>query len=129
MSEFAAAKVDYLIVGGYAVSYHASPRYTKDIDLWIDPDVANIERVYQALARFGVPQSVLHDLQNLEPDEFFFFGRPPVRVDILQAIPGLDFRQSFARRVEADWDGVPVKLVSLEDLVRASKPQAALRIS
>ncbi len=83
LSEFNAHRVKYLIVGGYAVSFHAQPRATKDLDILVRADPANGRAVYAALAKFGAPLEGLsaHDLT--EPGNFFRMGSPPVMVDIL----------------------------------------------
>src|ERR1700733_5099116 len=91
LSAFHAHGVKYLGVGGYAVIFHAQPRSTKDIDLFIKADPANAQAVYAALAEFGAA------LENLCPEDFsdsksfFRFGRDPRGVDILPDIPGVDF--------------------------------------
>jgi predicted nucleotidyltransferase len=118
---FAAENVRYLVIGGYAVSFHSRPRFTKDIDLWIADDSENITRTSAALALFGAPLSVLKDVESFGPDEILYMGKPPVRMDILKSIPGVDFNQAFARRVETEWDGVRVNVIALEDLIVAKR--------
>ncbi len=118
---FDAAEARYLLVGGYAVAFHARPRFTKDIDLWIGEDAENLERVRRALAAFGAPPHVLAALEELGPDEILYMGAPPLRVDVFRRIPGVDFDDAWARRVEAEWDGVPIRVISLEDLVAAKE--------
>jgi hypothetical protein len=91
LSAFHAHGVKYLIVGGYAVIFHAQPRYTKDIDIFIKADLANARATYAALASFGA------SLQGVRPEEFadrggfFRFGRDPRGFDILPDLPGVDF--------------------------------------
>lgn len=121
LSAFAQEKVEYLLIGGYAVSFHSRPRFTKDIDLWIAGDPENLARVHAALTMFGAPPSVLRDLETLGPDQILYMGKPPVRVDILRAIPGVEFGEVFERRVETEWDGVPVLVIGLDDLVNAKR--------
>lgn len=121
LSAFAREQVKYLLIGGYAVSFHGRPRFTKDIDLWVGGDAENLARVHAALALFGAPPSVLRDLAALGPDEILYMGKPPVRVDILRSIPGAEFDAAFARRVETEWDGVPVLVIDLDDLIAAKR--------
>jgi hypothetical protein len=91
LSAFHAHGVKYLIVGGDAVIFHAQPRYTKDIDIFIKADLANARATYAALASFGA------SLQGVRPEEFadrggfFRFGRDPRGFDILPDLPGVDF--------------------------------------
>jgi hypothetical protein len=121
LSAFAAEKVLYLLVGGYAVSFHSWPRFTKDIDLWIAADAENVGRACAALALFGAPPSIVSDLAALGRDEILYMGKPPTRVDIFKSIPGVEFEQAFAKRVETEWDGVPVSILGLEDLIAAKR--------
>jgi|ERR1700730_14240032 hypothetical protein len=106
LSIFNDQKVKYLIVGGYAVSLHAQPRATKDIDLLIQPAPANGKAVYAALKKFGAPLAGLTAADFIERDKFFRMGRAPVMVDILPEISGVDFDRAWQRRVEAVIDPV-----------------------
>jgi hypothetical protein len=120
LSALAASNAEYLVIGGWAVGFHAEPRFTKDLDLLIGRDDANLQRVVRALTAFGAPPAVLDQLRQLGPDEFLFLGAPPARVDILRAVPGVEFTTAYARRVRADWDGCIVSIIAREDLI-ASK--------
>jgi hypothetical protein len=126
------AAAEYLIIGGHAVAFHARPRFTKDIDLWIGTDAANAGRVELALTRFGVPDSVLAAFRAAGPDEVVWLGSPPLRVDILRQLPPHGFEGAWARRVDTDWDGVPVHVIGLEDLIelkrRAGRDQDLLDV-
>jgi hypothetical protein len=110
-------RVEYLVIGGYAVGFHAKPRFTKDIDLWIRDDPENVRRLGVALTKFGVPETVLEAIMAGSPDEIAWFGVPPTRVDILRRVDGGTFSDAYDRRVQASWGGVVVPIVSLEDLV------------
>ncbi|MDQ3815837.1 MAG: nucleotidyltransferase [Armatimonadota bacterium] len=109
--------VKYLVIGGYAVIKYAEPRYTKDLDLWVQADEVNAVAVLTALRTFGAP------LANLTADDFahegYFYqlGVPPIRVDILMSIPGLTFDDAWSRRVEVDFEGVLVPFISKQDLI------------
>ena len=121
LSVFADESVRYLIIGGYAVSYYDRPRYTKDLDLWVESHPENLQRVYRALARFGAPQHVLQDLQQLKPDEVLWMGNPPLRIDILLNVDGVNFSESFARHQQAEWHGIAVRLISRQDLIASKR--------
>ena len=139
LSTFNAQKVKYLIVGGYAVSFHAQPRATKDIDLLIKPDAENARAVYDALGKFGAPLDGLTADDFMVRDKFFRMGRAPVIVDILPEIEGIDFDRAWQNRVEAVIDrqsGLTASFISRVDLIAsklaAGRPQdiadaAALR--
>lgn len=83
--------VRYLIVGGYAVSLYAQPRATKDLDILIGSDANNAAALYEALRQFGAPLAGMKPEDFIEPGEFFRMGSPPVMVDILSEIGGVDF--------------------------------------
>jgi hypothetical protein len=109
-------------VGAYAVIYHAQPRFTKDIDLFIKADPVNAQATYAALAAFGAP------LQGIRPEDFadhgsfFRFGRDPYRFDILPDIPGVDFEAAWGRRLEGVIDpksGLKAFFISASDLIAA----------
>lgn len=124
LSAFNDHQVKYLIVGGYAVSLHAQPRATKDLDILISPDVENSKLVYAALAKFGAPVEELSASAFTEPDSFFRMGRPPVMVDILPRISGVNFEDAWRRRVVVQVDNaLTVPFISREDLI-ASKLSA-----
>ena len=90
-------KIRYLVVGGYAVMKYSEPRFTKDLDIFIATDQDNANNVYAALKEFGAP------LENLTPDDFahkdYFYqmGRPPLRVDIMMSIPGIEFDEAWGK--------------------------------
>jgi hypothetical protein len=109
------SSAEYLVVGGWAVGVHAEPRFTKDLDLLIGPDGAN------AFARFGAPTNLVEQLRRLGPEEFLFLGTPPARVDVLRAIPGVDFATAYARRLRVDWDGVMTDVIGRDDLLEAKR--------
>src|SRR6516162_5942153 len=93
-------RVKYLVVGAYAVSIHAQPRATKDIDILVKPDAENAKAVFAALVQFGAPLQGLTAADFAEPGPFFRMGREPISADILTEIPGVDFDAAWERRVE-----------------------------
>jgi predicted nucleotidyltransferase len=117
---FNAHGVEYLIVGGHAVSQHAEPRATKDLDVFIRNDATNAERVFQALVEFGASLAGLtvNDFRN-HPEMTFQIGMDPVRIDLLQSIDGVAFEDAWERRVESTitTEAIPVHFISLEDLI------------
>lgn len=121
------AQAKYLIVGGYAVIEYTEPRYTKDLDIWVSPERDNAERVYTALKQFGAPLAniTIEDFTN--PTLVYHMGRPPVRVDILMGLAGLEFERSWSNRVEENYGEVQTQIISIEDLIitksKAGRPQ------
>ena len=91
----------YLVVGGYAVMLYTEPRYTKDLDIWVEPSPDNALRVFRALAGFGAPLAGIHADDFAVPDLIYQLGVPPSRVDILTSISGVDFADAWGRRQKA----------------------------
>jgi hypothetical protein len=121
LGAFSSSGVEYLVVGGWAVSVHSEPRFTKDLDLLIGTAPDNLERAAAALRLFGAPDSIVAMASALGPDEFLFFGTPPARVDLLRTIPGVEFEEAFARRLDVTWGDAVVHVIAKEDLIRAKR--------
>lgn len=117
LAVFAAHGVDYLVVGGYAVGLHARPRFTKDINLWVGNEPANLARVRAALEDFGAPAAMLDQLEVALDEDVLWMGVPPVRIDVVKGVPGGNFPACLARRGSTSWDGVPVSVIAKDDLI------------
>lgn len=114
-------KVRFLLVGAYAMAAHGFPRATMDIDLWVEPSYANAEAVLRALRSYGAP---LHDLSiaDLVRDSTVFqIGVAPRRIDIITGATGLHFAEAYANSVEASTDGIELRALSLDDLIKNKK--------
>ncbi len=127
LAAFADEGVRFVLIGGYAVSYHSRPRATKDIDLLVAIDDDNRHRLARALESFGVAASIAAAARALTADEIVYFGVKPLRVDILGSASGIDFEGTYTRSICAAVDGVTTRIICLEDLLankRASgRPQ------
>ena len=110
-------KVEYMIVGGYALAYHGAPRYTGDIDIYIKPDSQNAEQIMKALADFGFGSVGLtvEDFEN--PDNVIQLGVPPVRVDIITSISGILWKDAYLGCVDGKYGDVPVKYIGLNEFI------------
>jgi predicted nucleotidyltransferase len=108
--------VKYLLIGGYAVVAHGYSRYTKDMDIWVEMSLENATRIVKTLEDFGMGSLGLTEQDFLEPGTFVQIGYPPVRIDILNKVAGLDFEAAYASRKEHTIDGVRVWLIGLDDL-------------
>ncbi len=106
-------KVRYLVIGGLAFIYHARPRYTKDMDLWIDPSSGNVERANAALAEFGSPYLLVVD----EPEEILQIGLPPNRIDLLRVVEGPRFDRAWRRRIKGKYGRADVNWMDLDCLI------------
>ena len=105
--------VRYLIVGGLAFIYHAKPRYTKQMDLWLAPDPDNVERANSALAAFGSP----YLLDPSDPDEILQLGVAPNRIDLLRNAGELDFEVAWGRRIESNYGRARALWIDLDSLL------------
>lgn len=105
-------EVRHLIIGGLAFIYHAKPRYTKDMDLWVGPDVENVARANRALADFGSPQ-LLHPDRT---DEILQLGVAPNRIDILRET-GLVFDEVWPNRIEGRYGRVSASWIDIDALI------------
>jgi hypothetical protein len=112
--------VKYLVIGGHAVSIHAEPRGTKDLDLFIKADEENSGAVFAALTEFGAPIGAMTPADfNDKPTSVFQMGVQPGRVDILQGIAGVSFDEAWESRVEKLLDGqTPAHVISREHLIQ-----------
>lgn len=119
-------RVRYLVVGGYAVALHGHPRYTKDLDVWIEATPENAARMVKALEQFGFGSLGLRAEDFLVPDQVIQLGYAPNRIDLLSTLEGVDFDSCYAARVEVEMDGLTVHFIGLDDL-KANK-QAAGRL-
>ncbi len=114
-----AHSVEYLVIGGYAVAHYGYPRPTADFDVWIALSPSNAERAVAAISAFGFAQPMLTPELLLEPKRIVRMGTPPMRLEVMNEIDGVDFTQCFSRRVEVVLDdGTSANLISLEDLKR-----------
>ena len=113
--------VRYLVVGGYAFIQYGEPRLTKDLDLWIATDDDNAAAIFKSLKEFGAPLEDLTELDFSQDGYFYQMGVPPMRVDILMGIPGINFEDAWDGRIEVDFDGLSVTFISKEDLIAAKR--------
>jgi len=111
-------EVRYLIVGGYAVAFHGYPRYTKDIDIWVDAEPDNAVRLMQALNDFGFGGAGLKAEDFLVPGYVIQLGYPPNRIDLLTSIKGVGFTACYASRIKISVEGVEMCLIDIENLKR-----------
>jgi hypothetical protein len=112
--------VRYLIGGAHALGFHARPRATKDLDVFIAPTSANARRAAAAVASFfgGTPPKYADAESLLDPNTIVQLGTAPVRIDILSKLGAGRFQDAWKRRVDARYGTVPAHYLSLEDLIR-----------
>ncbi|MFO7798293.1 DUF6036 family nucleotidyltransferase [Rhodohalobacter sp.] len=114
-------KVEYLLVGGYAVVFYGYVRYTGDIDFWINPTEENAIRLVEVLDRFGFGSLNLTIHDFTKDDQIIQLGYPPNRIDIITSVTGLTFTDCYPKRKSFLIDGVDIQTISLEDLKKNKK--------
>ena len=119
--------VRYLVVGGYAVALHGHPRYTKDIDIWIDLSDVNAANMVKAIDQFGFGSLGLTAEDFLVPDQIIQLGYAPNRIDILTTVPGVDFAQCFDSRVRVEIDDITANFIDLDNLKKNKKASGRLQ--
>ena len=113
--------IRYLVVGGYAVMKYSEPRFTKDLDIWIATDPENAHCVYEALKEFGAPLAGLTANDFVQKEYFYQMGRPPLRIDIMMSIPGIEFDEAWQHRKAVELDDHKILFISRSDLIRAKE--------
>lgn len=114
-----AEKVEYLVIGGYAVVFHGYPRFTGDIDFWINPTRENVDRVLTVLKKFGFGALGVKREELMSPNMVHQFGHQPIRIDVLGSVEGVSsFAECYKRRKTKTVGGVKVHIIGREDLIR-----------
>ncbi len=114
-------KVEYLIVGGYAVGIHGHPRYTGDLDIWINPTLENANKVVKCVNEFGFGSFNLTSQDFIKEGNVIQFGYPPLRIDILTSIDGVNFSDCILNKKDVEIDGMLVYFIGLTDLLKNKK--------
>jgi len=110
-------KVDYMIVGAYALAFHGAPRYTGDIDILVKPDEVNAQRIMAALDEFGFGSTGLSAVDFESPDKIIQLGLPPVRVDIITSITGVSWEDAVTGRAQGKYGDIPVFFIGREQFI------------
>jgi hypothetical protein len=110
-------KIEYMIVGAYALAYHGAPRFTGDIDIFVKPSIENAQRILFALADFGFGSLnlTIEDFHN--PDSVVQLGVPPVRIDIITSITGVTWEEADKGKVEGLYGDIPVHFLGREQYI------------
>jgi hypothetical protein len=117
-------KVEYLLVGGYAVGFYGYPRATGDMDVWIGPAPDNTAKVAAALRKFGFSDATVTPDLFAKPDQIFRMGVPPVSIDIISTASGVEFADCFSRRNVQVLDGIKISFIHPDDLKRNKQSSA-----
>ena len=108
--------VRYLVVGGYAVAFHGHPRYTKDLDVWVELSPDNANKIIAALNKFGFGSLGLKPEDFLEMDQIVQLGYPPNRIDILTTLKDMKFEDCYKKKVEVEIQGLHIDFIDIENL-------------
>lgn len=123
-------EVRFLIVGAYAVAFHAKPRYTKDIDVFVDPEPENARRLIAALGEFGFAEAGLRTEDFSDTGRIVQLGFPPNRIDLMTSIDGVAFGEAWTGRVEGRYESTQVWYLGKRELIQnkrvSGRPQDLL---
>lgn len=124
---FNAHDVEYLIVGAHALAAHGHVRATKDLDLWVRPEQSNAQKVLKALSDFGAPLRDLTADDLSRKETIFQIGLPPLRIDVVTGIDGVEFPEAWPDRLETSFGGVPAFVISRHHLITNKKTAGRLQ--
>lgn len=115
--------VEYILVGGYAVILHGYRRATGDMDIWVNRTKENYTRLTRAFSQFGLPVFDMTEKKFLDVDtaDVFTFGRPPVSIDIITELKGVEFDDAYAHAIQFDESGLSIRFLHLNNLIQAKK--------
>lgn len=114
-------EVEYLVVGGYALAFHGRPRHTGDLDIWINISEDNANKIVRAVHAFGLASLGFTNEDFLKPGYVTQIGYPPLRIDILNNIDGVNFNEAFVNRQTLDIEGTVIHYIGLFDFIQNKK--------
>jgi len=120
-------EVKYLVIGGYAVNFHGYPRYTKDIDFWIWMQKENVNKLLSVIKEFGFASLKLKEEDFLLEDNIIQLGYEPYRIDILVAVDGLEFEETYKFKTSIKKDGLEVNFIGIKELIQSKKAAGRLQ--
>ena len=120
-------RVRYLVVGGYAVALHGYPRYTRDIDIWVELSEENATHIVEALEQFGFASLGLKESDFLVKEQVIQLGYAPNRIDIITTLSGVTFAECYEKRVPVEIDGVKINFIDLDSLRKNKKATGRLQ--
>ena len=120
-------KAEYLIVGGYAVGIHGHPRYTGDLDVWLNPTPVNAKKILDCVNEFGFSSYGLTESDFVKAGNVVQLGYPPIRIDLLTEIDGVTFENCYENRKKVEIEGIKVNFIGYNDLLMNKKVSGRLR--
>jgi hypothetical protein len=110
--------VDYMVVGAHALAFHGRPRHTGDLDIWIKPSEENAAKLVNVLNDFGFASLGLKETDFLKDNYVTQLGYPPLRIDILNSISGVEFDDAYKNKIEGEVDGLDVKFINVTEFIK-----------
>src|ERR1700741_1042769 len=120
-------KAEYLIVGGYAVGVHGHPRYTGDLDIWLNPSLENAKKILACVNEFGFSSYGLTESDFTKEESIIQLGYSPLRIDLLTNIDGVTFDECYKNRMEVEIDDLLVNFIGYKDLLKNKEKSGRLR--
>lgn len=111
-------KVEYMVVGGYAMAFHGKPRYTGDLDIWINISDTNADKLLQVMKEFGLASLGFKKEDFLEPGYITQIGNPPLRIDIHNSIDGVEFNEAIENMQKILEDDFEIAYIGLNELMQ-----------
>jgi len=111
-------EVTYMVIGGYALAFHGQPRHTGDLDIWIDVSDNNAQKMLSVINDFGMASLGLKKVDFLQKGTITQIGYPPLRIDILNEIDGINFKDAYLNKLIIDIEGLPINYIGLDDLIK-----------
>jgi hypothetical protein len=111
-------EADYMVVGAHALSFHGRPRHTGDLDIWIKPSDENATKMVKVLIDFGFGSLGLTESDFLKENYVTQLGYPPLRIDILNSISGVEFDEAYPNKVVGEIDGLTVNFINIPDFIK-----------
>ncbi|MBX7225529.1 MAG: hypothetical protein K1X55_05830 [Chitinophagales bacterium] len=111
-------QVEYIIVGGYAVGIHGYPRYTGDLDIWLNPTKENATKILVCVNAFGFASFNLSIEDFTKIGNIIQLGYPPLRIDLLTEIDGVTFTECYQNKIEVEIDDLVINFIGYHDLIQ-----------
>ena len=110
-------KVEYVIVGAYALAFYGCPRYTGDLDLLVKPDPDNAKKIIEAIKEFGFESLNLGIKDFSSPEKVIQLGVPPIRIDLITSLTGLTWEQVASHKVKGEYGDIPVYFIGKTEFI------------
>lgn len=111
-------QVAYMVIGAHALAFHGRPRHTGDLDIWIEPSKENAVKMVTVLKEFGFGSLNLTEADFLKINYVTQLGYPPLRIDILNSISGVEFTEAYKNKIDGEVDGLPINFINVAEFIQ-----------